>query len=105
LSTADTANLNQTITSTNVPLTKTDSQCEIFDNDNATKENDDVQMIDGEVVNITVSQGNDGTNQEDKTGEGLDVINEEDQGNGESKPDPVEGEENPEGQENPDGGE
>lgn len=62
-------------------------------------------MIDGEVVNITVSQGNDGTNQEDKTGEGLDVINEEDQGNGESKPDPVEGEENPEGQENPDGGE
>ena len=48
---------------------------EMFDNENATKENEDVQMVDDDVMNINVNPG-DGQNDENKAD--LDIINEED---------------------------
>ena len=48
---------------------------EMFDNENATKENEDVQMVDDDVMNINVNPG-DGQNDENRAD--LDVINEED---------------------------
>lgn len=44
----------QNLSATMGPLTLQKADSEIFDNDNATKENEEVQM-DGDVVNITIS--------------------------------------------------